>query len=565
MRADLTYAALAATAITGVTAPLLFAAQLPAALKTISLVSGIAASGFLAYGHQSGAFERAREWNATQRASQQRIREEALISRELRETKRLEFEDLKEVLIMLDELTPSEQRYFLGQLGLSELIDLYQPPSLPELVEQPQAIEVPVAVNQKQPEPEFTGQLEWAVQNVLNQATQPQPAADIVDDTFEEVDLGKAIAEMMVSGQVPQCVMLACPPRTGKTTLLTVTIAWLHKLTGGGAKIKIFNGKENIDPATGELVDKFLGLVDDPSRYQAIEDNEAGKEFAEEFHEVAANMKQPRRYPEVLILDEYNNIRARVSGYDKQHGLVKQKSNLLQVDTDAELLVTQGTSRRQFLLITSHSAYVKNVGIDRSYQDGIYSIVLGRGGSLDGVYKALKGATAVVQNTVRANQLLTELQEWEQSPVRDHSKVVALTNLVTGNFGLYFVKYVDLSRVGFAPITEPQTPPQPDPYEFWDEQFEDETGHQPEDDPDWEKTKPTEPKPQKTVLTQEELITALIKWMGKTEPTDEQLRAKAQELLGCEISADMLIGIKWLIEESRKGYKPYGSNNKPKP
>ena len=126
------------------------------------------------------------------------------------------------------------------------------------------------------------------------------------------------------------------------------------------------------------------------------------------------------------------------------------------------------------------------------------------------------------------------------------------------------MKYVDLSRVGFAPITEPQTPPQPDPYEFWDEQFEDETGHQPEDDPDWEKTKPTEPKPQKTVLTQEELITALIKWMGKTEPTDEQLRAKAQELLGCEISADMLTGIKWLIQEYKKGSKPYGSGNKPK-
>lgn len=553
MKADLAYAALAATAIGGIASPLLFAAQFPAVLKTFSLCSGIAASATLAYIHESGSLARAREWNATQRASRHRLREEALISHELRETKRLEFEDLKEVLIMLDELTPVEQRYYLNQLGLPELFELYQPPMIEPIREpEPEPIEVKA---KEVKEPEFAGTLNWSVQNVIEQALRPQqPSGAIIDDTFEEVDLGKAIAEMMISGQVPQCVMLACPPRTGKTTLLTVTIAWLHRLTEGGAKIKICNGKENIDPETGELVDKFLGLVDDPTRYEAIETNEAGKKFAEEFHEVAQNMRQPRKHPEVLILDEYNNIRARVAGYDKENGLPKAKGKLNQMDADAELLVTQGTSRRQFLLMTSHSAYVKNVGIDRSYQDGIYSIVLGRGGALDGLYKSLKGATAVVQNTVRANQLLIELQQWEQSPVRDHDKVVALTNLVTGNFGLYFVKYIDLSKVGFAPITEPPQPESEaeDPYAVWDEQYEDEFGNQPEA----EMPKPSEPNA--VNLSQEQLTQILLNWIqsfGRI-PSDAELAAKVEEVVKVAPSEDVLAGIKWLLSKHGIQFNP---------
>lgn len=571
-KVDLIYAGVAGAAVGGIAAPLIF--PMAAAVKTASLVTSIACSGALAYAHQSGLIDRVRQEDAEVRESRREVRRQKQISWELRETKRCEVEDLKEILLMLDDLSPFEQRHFLKELDLLELMPVYQESRMLKMAEAEPTQTIETTASPVQEVSPFDGGwLEWAVDSVISQALGPsQPVTPIVDDAFEEVDLGKAIAEMMVGGDVPLCVMLACPPRTGKTTLMTVTLAWLHKLTSGGAKVKIYNGKENIDPVTGELKDKFLGLVNDPTRYQAIETNEEGKEFAEEFADVAGRMKQPRQYPEVLILDEYNNIRARVAGYDQLNGIPKNKGYLNQVDVNAGLLITQGTSRRQFLLITSHSAYVKNIGIDRSYQDGLYSIVLGRGGALDGIYKALKGSTAVVQNTVRANQLLLELQQWEQSPTRDHSKVVALTNLIDGNFGLYFAKYVDLAKVHFSPVQQPKPEPAEDPYAIWDDVYEDGEGHQPEEDPDWEKTKP---QPQSTsqtpkdnpivnadsreslsiavVNSQKQLVDALHGWIVqlKRMPTDAEFSQQVQRLLGLQIhpSEAVLRGVKSLLSK----------------
>lgn len=903
---DTIYAALAGVAVGGAIGPLLFPTA--AAIKTASLLSSIAAAGTLAYGEHSGAFSRARERYRIQRDSEREIFIQSAASREALALREIEVNELVETLVLLDELTPVEQRHFLGELGLMELLPIYQQP-LPAAEPVQQTVDVPVVA--KESEPEFSGTLEWAVQNVISQATQPTSATEaVVDDTFEEVDLGKAIAEMMVRGDVPLCILLACPPRTGKaqpldakiltpvgwrqmgdvkvgdlviagngnptkvigvypqgvkevyrvvfndgsfteccddhlwatqtrfdlsrkpekrkgftpkplseirrtlqsgkshknhripmvgvvqfdpqdvpldpyvlgaligdgsfqqsqirftkgnkdliqavadrlphdvtlrqvneidyrivksgsrncrikssvfmaidklgltgkksfekfvpdaykfnipevrlgvlqglldtdgsiepnrknpqsgscvtfsttshqlakdvqflvwsfggkatiasrytkytyngekktgrksyrvtislpsgiepsqlasrlemyrpnrrflptriidrvepvgqkecqciavedpshlyvtddfivthnTTLMTTTIAWLHRLTSGHVKLKIYNGKENIDHATGKLKDTFLGLVDDKTRYKPVETTQAGKEFAEEYHKAAETMLQPRQYPEVLFLDEFNNIRARVKDYDRINGLTRQHAQITQVDTDTGLFVTQGTSRKKFLFISSHSAYVMHIGIDRSYQDGVYGIVLGRGAALDGIYKALNGATAIVKNGVRAKQLLQELQEWENSPNRDHSKVVALTNLIDGSYNLYFSKYIDLSKVQFGTVVPSPPMPQEDPYAMWDEEFEDKTGHQPEDDPNWQ---PQPPEPQPKQPSRKELFDALATWinqLGKT-PNDDELRNKAAELALVQpeaLSNDALVGIKWILSQ----------------
>ncbi|MBF2074555.1 MAG: hypothetical protein IGS50_12455 [Synechococcales cyanobacterium C42_A2020_086] len=533
---DQVYAVLAGVALGGLSASLLFPTA--ATVQTVSLLASISAAGALIYGEQSGAFQRQRERHRILRDSQREIWIQQQASREALSVKRIEVEELVETLVMLDDLTPVEQRHFLKEMGLVELMSLYQSP---QLEAQPPTIDVPAVAATPEPEPEFAGSLEWAVQNVIAQSHQPTPVTDGDDTAFPEVDLGKACAEMMVQGDVPLCVLLACPARTGKTTLMTTTIAWLHRLSEGHVKLKIYNGKENIDHATGQLKDRFLGLVEDQSRYKPVETPQAGKAFAEEFHSAAQSMLQPRQYPEVLFLDEFNNIRARVKDYDRLNGLTRQNAQLTQLDTDTGLFVTQGTSRKKFLFMTSHSAYVMHIGIDRSYQDSVYGIVLGRGAALDGIYKALNGPTAIVRNGVRAKQLLQQLQEWENSPTRDHGKVVALTNLIDGTYNLYFAKYVDLSKVHFAP--SPATPPSPppeDPYAVWDESFEDTVGHQPEDDPDWQ---PSSIPPQSPLAL---LIHNLKQWIKSlpSPPDDEALKAKLLELTGQRFSNDALTGLK---------------------
>ncbi len=558
MRADLIYTALAGIAIGGAVGPVLF--PMAAAAKTACYVSSIAAAGSLAFGEQSGLFGRMRKRDRILRESSHEIWIQQSASRQALAERQIEIDELVETLVMLDDLSPIEQLHFLKQLNLAELMPIYQESRMLKQAEMEPAIEV-AATPVREPEPVFAGNLQWAVDSVVSQSMQPVPTTAIVDDAFPEVDLGRAIAEMMVQGDVPLSVMLACPPRTGKTTLMTVTLAWLHKLTNGGAKVKIYNGKENRDQQTGQLKDRFLGLVDDPTRYEAVESFEAAKEFAEEFDSISQKMNKPRQFPEVIFLDEHNNIRARINGYDQKNGIPKAKGYLNQTDVNVGLIATQGSSRGLFLLITSHSAYVKNIGIDKSYQDGIYSIVLGRGGALDGLYKSLKGASAVVQNTTRANQLLMELQQWEQSPTRDHSKVVALTNLVDGNFGLYFAKYVDLSKVQFEPIVQSQ--PEVTDDDPWGETDDSEFGDTAADDDRGisqsymdhlnRRSKPRseqpQQQPQSTIPPESPLaflIATLKQWISElpSPPTDAQLKQKLLEVTGQNFSDKALQGLK---------------------
>jgi hypothetical protein len=549
---DTIYATLAGVAISGAIGPLLFPTA--AAIKTASLLSSIAAAGTLAYGEHSGAFNRARERYKIQRDSEREIFIQQAASREALALREIEVNELVETLVLLDELTPVEQRYFLGELGLLELLPIYQQPLLAvEPVQQ--TVEVPVVA--KESEPEFSGVAQWATQDIEKfiekaeaQANEPQ-----TDTTFKEIDIGKAVAEMMVSGDVPLNVLLACPPRTGKTTLVTTTIAWLWKLTDGKATLQIRNGKENIDAATGKLKDDFLGLAYDPRFYQAVESNDDGAKFAAFYRGFTQTMRKPRAYPDVVICDEFNNIRAAAKRYDAENELKGANAKLTQIDNDTDLLVTQGTSRRKFCIYTSHSSYVCHIGLNRSYQDGLYTIVLGRGAAMDAIFKSLDGSMAIVRNKTLAKRLFADFQQWLNSPRRDKDKVVVLTNLITGNYDLYFAKYVDTSDLRFDVSSpgehQPPVPPAPaaeDPYAMWDEEFEGKTGHQPEDDPNWQ------PQSQPKQPSRKELFDALATWinqLGKT-PNDDELRNKAAELALVQpeaLSNDALVGIKWILSQ----------------
>ncbi len=533
---DAVYAALAGVAVGGLTAPILF--PMAAGFKTASLVSSIAASGCLAYGHESGAFSRSRQKYAITRESHHEIFIQQQASREALALRRIEVNELVETLVMLDELTPAEQRHFLNELGLPELFELYQPALPAVAVESQSALNIPVEV--KVSEPEFAGNASWVASEINRAIAKAESKSTEADETFPEVDLGKSIAEMMVSGEVPLNVLLACPPRTGKTTVITASMAWLHKLTDGKATIHIRNGKENVDHKTGKLKDDFMGLAYNPKIYQAVQTPEEGGKFADFYGSFAATMAQPREFPDVLICDEFNNIRARANNWDSQNELKGAQSCLRQVDDNTDLLVTQGTSRRKFCLYSSHSSYVCHVGLDRSYQDGLYTIVLGRGAAMDALYKSLRGSMCIVRNVTLAKKLLGDLQKWENSADRDKSRVVVLTNLIDGNYGLYFAKYVDTSGLRFDGAA-PAEGEAADPYEVWDEAYEGEFGNQPESD--LPADKPSDiPNDSPLAL----LIVNLRSWITSLPqpPDDIELAAKLLELTGQRFNTDALVGIK---------------------
>lgn len=569
---DIVYAALAGAAVGGVAAPLLF--PMAAGLKTASYLASLTASGILAYGHESGLFSRQRQQHKILQESRHEVFIQQTASKEALELRRIEIAELVETLVMLDDLSPIEQRHFLDQMGLPELMSIYIE-SRQQKEALPAAIEVPARKVEESP---FGDEkLRWAVDSVIAQSSQQmqQSAAKTIDETFPEIDLGKTIAEMMVFGQVPLNVLLACPPRTGKTTTLTVTLAWLCKLTEGRATVNIRNGKENIDHETGKLKDDFLGLAYDPRFYKAVETSEEAAKFSDFYAEFAATMRQPRKYPDLLIVDEFNNIRAAANRYDGENDLKGAQSKLKQIDRDTDLLITQGTSRKKFVFYTSHSSYVTNIGVDRSYQDGMYTIVLGRGGAMNAIFKSLDtGTMGIVKNKPLAKKLMADFQQWLNSPSRDQSKVVVLTNLIDNNFGLYFVKYIDLDTVKFDPMPSSVEPTAAeDPYEVWDEEFEEDNGHQPEEDPNWEKTQTQAPKQPKSKPpttnpivdaqdskalnqavqdSQRELVAVLLEWIRELghQPSDAELKAKLKEMLRNEPSDRVLNGVKYLLSQN---------------
>ena len=557
---DAIYAALAGVAVGGVAAPLLF--PMAAGLKTASYLASITAAAGLAYGHEAGGFKRSREQYSIVQESNREIFIQQQASREALALRRVEVDELVQTLVMLDELTPVEQRHFLTKLGLPELFELYQP-ALPPASEPValQPVEVPIQV--KEPEFEFVGAAQWVAQELdraIEKAESEQSESQ-EDTTFDEIDVGKAVAEMMVEGDVPLNVLLACPPRTGKTTLVTTTLAWLWKLTEGRATVAIRNGKENVDAATGKLKDDFLGLAYDPRFYQAVETNEEGAKFAAFYKGFAASMKAPRSYPDLLICDEFNNLRAAAKRYDSENDLKGSNSKLQQIDNDTDLLVTQGTSRRKFCIYTSHSSYVSAIGLNRSYQDGLYTIVLGRGAAMDAIFKSLDGSMAIVRNKTLAKKLMSDFQQWLNSPKRDQDKVVVLTNLIGGNYGLYFAKYVDTSKLRFDAVPTAQS----DPYEVWDEVYEDEFGNQPEAEIPPEsgstrdrlnkmlrdellKSQPSTVKPS-TIPNESPLALLLVNlrsWIASLPepPDDAQLAAKLLEITGQKFDQDAINGLK---------------------
>lgn len=101
-----------------------------------------------------------------------------------------------------------------------------------------------------------------------------------------------------------------------------------------------------------------------------------------------------------------------------------------------------------------------------------------------------------------------------------------------------------------------------DPYEAWDDQFEDVAGHQPEHDPNWDETQGQPPAPsasipkstqarinQQNEQSRQQLVKTIAEWIHELGrmPTDSEFTRTLTKLLGVEPSANVINGVKYLL------------------
>jgi len=284
------------------------------------------------------------------------------------------------------------------------------------------------------------------------------------------VDLGRDIAQSMLDTSSASSVLIACPRRTGKTSLLERIIESFHVLTQGQGEINIFNGKEN-RTSDGKLVDDFCGLANHPSRYLAVQSPDEAEQMFKRFEDLRELMIKPRDYYVLNVLDELNNMLLMANSYDSRVPVSSKIEKLIKGMVTHR--ATAGSSRKMCDVITSHSPYVKDIGINKAMQDNFCQVVLGRGQFVQAIEKALSGGSGskpIVSDDKLCLELRTLFEQWNAEE-NDGSRVLALTNL-DGWRLVYLPAKREAIRIkvsGPVRVAQPQSEvtPQPDPISYF--------------------------------------------------------------------------------------------------
>lgn len=327
----------------------------------------------------------------------------------------IEFEMQQREWIRLN-VEPDLQEWYLLRYGLV-------PPPRKEKPIEEEAIDV-----QAQPATQFAAKpmknaVEWS---------DPEESAPAVCFPVEDVAL--TIAENSCDRNDASSIVLACPRGTGKTSFINAAIVRLSHVAEGNAQFAVFNGKHELNK-DGSLKSFFCGLERDSNLYLDSGDPDNAETFLHRMTDIVQQSKKHRDHPLIAVCDEINNSLIAAGIADQQNTLntAKGRSTIeSQIKVQESLLVTKGRSALVLGLITSHSPFVKDLGLSTAIQDSVNFVVCARADKLEAIHKALGGNSAIVKNPQIREKLAAEFQAWEIHPKRDMEATIALTNIRGG-------------------------------------------------------------------------------------------------------------------------------------
>lgn len=362
----------------------------------------------------------------------------------------------------------------------------------------PQPVRMPVQTQQREPEPvavqEGQPQPQQYQQQVEQQSVQQPQAPDVSNIQMESVawggnkaasmfpteDVAQAMAQTTADVNAATSIFILAPRGCGKTGLLQTAMYKTFQLWKGKVDFFVWAGKDD---------EMYCGIENDSDRYIYSGTKENAIESVERIEELCSKRTaKGLGYPTIFVKDENNNTIRACKGFDRVDRVTpKFKALPRMCEADYEV-VTKGRAKLCLNWMTTHTPREEDTGQSTGVFANVASVVLGRtakGSPMYGmIQECLTGADSnrVVDDKERRNELYQQFLEYRRrlnDGKEDGSRALCLTN-VGGKWRLVLIPVYekDIYTIDYNKST---VEPADDPYEEFDEEFEDKHGFDPDE------------------------------------------------------------------------------------